>query len=176
MPTSATPTHPSAPLDIETLYRSFSSRLRQVVAGDVRAPEVVIEDACHFAWDRLLIHLPEFEGGSPTNWLIRTAVREARRQERRRRREQPLEEEEVDAVVAQLPAPGPDLQERAEQTAQLSSIRRLPARQQRVLWLQALGLSYAEIAQISGCSKRTVERQLLRAKRRLRDAEAATGT
>ena len=48
----------------------------------------------------------------------------------------------------------------------------LPARQRRLLALQAFGLSYAEIAQREGCTPRTVERQLLRARRALRNADA----
>ena len=37
-----------------------------------------------------------------------------------------------------------------------------------MLWLQGIGLSYDDIAATTGCTNRTVERQLLRAKRTLR--------
>jgi DNA-directed RNA polymerase specialized sigma24 family protein len=36
------------------------------------------------------------------------------------------------------------------------------------MWLQGLGFSYGEMAGREGCTKRTVERQVLRAKRSIR--------
>ncbi|MBV8956985.1 MAG: sigma-70 region 4 domain-containing protein, partial [Solirubrobacterales bacterium] len=45
--------------------------------------------------------------------------------------------------------------------------------QQRILWLHALGLTYAEIADYEGCTLRTVERQLLRARRRITQQDRA---
>ena len=44
----------------------------------------------------------------------------------------------------------------------------LPARQRRLLALQGLGLSYDEISALTGDSRRTVQRQLLRGRDRLR--------
>ena len=44
-----------------------------------------------------------------------------------------------------------------------------------MLWLRALGLSYGEIASLTGDTTRTVERQLLRAKGSLHRLEAAAG-
>jgi DNA-directed RNA polymerase specialized sigma24 family protein len=43
----------------------------------------------------------------------------------------------------------------------------LPERQRRLIVLQALGCSYAELATLTGDTPRTVDRQLARAKRRL---------
>ncbi len=60
------------------------------------------------------------------------------------------------------------LEDVVERRARLDAIRDLPERQQRLVWLQGLGLSYAEMAGYTGASPRTVERQLLRAKRALR--------
>ena len=56
-----------------------------------------------------------------------------------------------------------------EDREQLKLIRQLPERQQRILWLHALGLSYEEIAAYTGDTPRTVERQLLRGRSRLRE-------
>jgi RNA polymerase sigma factor (sigma-70 family) len=64
--------------------------------------------------------------------------------------------------------PGPE--EVFERRERLASIRLLPERQQRVLWLHALGLTYVEIARHTGYTTRTVERQLLRARRAAREA------
>ncbi len=62
------------------------------------------------------------------------------------------------------------LEELVEQRARLETIGRLPERQQRLMWLQGLGLSYTEMAEHEGATPRTVERQLMRAKKRLREA------
>ena len=51
------------------------------------------------------------------------------------------------------------------------TIGHLPPRQQRLVWLQGLGLTYEEMAGYTGASTRTVERQLLRAKRTLRSED-----
>jgi len=42
--------------DLEALYLALSRRLEQLVRMDVRAPEVVIEDACQIAWIRFVHH------------------------------------------------------------------------------------------------------------------------
>jgi DNA-directed RNA polymerase specialized sigma24 family protein len=39
-----------------------------------------------------------------------------------------------------------------------------------MLWMQGLGLSYTDIAECTGCTSRTVERQLHQAKRALKAA------
>jgi DNA-directed RNA polymerase specialized sigma24 family protein len=49
----------------------------------------------------------------------------------------------------------------------LAEIRRLPARQQRLVMLQGFGYEYEEIAAATGDSRRTVMRQLTRARQRL---------
>jgi DNA-directed RNA polymerase specialized sigma24 family protein len=57
---------------------------------------------------------------------------------------------------------GPD--ERLEHRQRLGRLGALPVRQQRLLWLHGLGFSYREMAVREGCTARTVERQLLRAR------------
>ena len=159
-------------IDVAELYARLSRRLEHIVRLDVRAPDVVIEDACQFAWSRLLHHRDRVQHDTVTSWLARTAVHEAFKLLRRDRRELSLEAVAEDpAAPAPALSPGPyDLIESHER---LDGIRRLPERQQRVLWLHALGLSYAEIALHEGCTTRTVERQLLRARHRIRQAERA---
>jgi DNA-directed RNA polymerase specialized sigma24 family protein len=63
--------------------------------------------------------------------------------------------------------------ELAEQRERLAALAFLPERQQRFLWLQALGLSYDEMAAYESCTPRTVERQLLHARTKLRLVEAS---
>ncbi len=155
-------------LDVGELYRALSGRLEQIVRLDVRAPDAVIEDACQFAWSRLVHHSGAVRRESALSWLAKTAIHEAFKLIRREDRELSLDAaiEQAGDAALRTGAPGPD--ELLENRERLEAIRCLPERQQRLLWLHALGLSYAEMALHTGCSPRTVERQLLRAKRTLR--------
>jgi RNA polymerase sigma factor (sigma-70 family) len=156
--------------DIAELYRALSKRLEQIVRFDVlHVPEPVVEDACQFAWDRLIRHRARVRGETALPWLARTAVHEAFRLLRRDRRWVSLDDDAL--VLDELEVPGSD--ELLERRDRLEAIRELPERQQRLVWLHALGLSYAEIALHEDCTTRTVERQLLRAKRALRETDAA---
>jgi RNA polymerase sigma factor (sigma-70 family) len=154
--------------EVGVLYQRLAPRLERIVRFDVRAPDAVIEDACQVAWTRLVDHGDRVRRETALPWLATTAVREACRLVRRAGREPSLDAltEVPRADRAASVVPGPD--EVAEQHEQLASIRGLPARQQRLLWLQALGLNYVEMADHEGCTRRTVERQLLRAKHSIR--------
>jgi RNA polymerase sigma factor (sigma-70 family) len=159
--------------EIGELYRALSVRLERIVRCDVRASEAVIEDACQFAWSRLVHHAGRVRRETVLAWLARTAIREACRLSDREHRELSLEGQ-IELAGGALPscdAPGPE--ELIFCRERLRWIDGLPERQQRLLWLHALGLSYAEIAFHTGCTERTVERQLLRAKRSLRTRAAA---
>jgi RNA polymerase sigma factor (sigma-70 family) len=156
--------------DVGALYTRLSRRLEQIVRGDVRAADPVVEDACQFAWSRLVFHAHRVHRDAALSWLATTAVREARRLLRRADQDLSLDatiEWIGDCIPARrVPAP----EELVIQRAALESIGELPERQQRMLWLRGLGLSYREIASHSGCTTRTVERQLLRARMKLRIA------
>ncbi len=159
----------SAPDEIGELYRILAGSLRQIVRFSVRAPDAVIDDACQIAWSRLLRHWGAIRREAAFPWLVTTANREALSLLQDTVRELPLDElhtrDPAPASPVCLPA-APD--QIAEFRAKLDEIRALPPRQQRLLWLQGLGLSYAEMAGYTGATRRTVERQLMRAKRALR--------
>lgn len=149
--------------EIADLYRSLSRRLEDIVRLDVQqAPDPVVEDACQFAWDRLMHLHARVRRETALPWLARTAVHEAFKLLGRERRCVSLD------AVSELESPSAD--ELIERRERLEAVRRLPARQQRLVWLHALGLNYVEIAVSTGCTTRTVERQLLRARRTLRAA------
>ena len=152
--------------DVGELYGLLARRLEQIVRRDVRAPDVVIEDACQVAWSRLLRHRDRVHRETAMSWLVRTAVHEAFRLLRHGRRELPLDlaaEEAMPATPAQI----------TECRERLAELGRLPERQQRAVWLHAFGCSYGEIAMYEGCTTRTVERQLLRARQSIRHQQTA---
>ena len=154
---------------VGALYDGLARRLEQIVRADVRAPDSVVEDACQFAWGSLVAQAARVHTDAALAWLTKTAVREAWRLMHARERDLPLETDEAGAAeLATLVAPAePDTL--VADREQLRLMRLLPERQQRVLWLQGIGLSYAEISVYTGDSSRTVERQLLRARKRLRE-------
>lgn len=156
--------------DLDRLYLEFAPLLTHIVRRGVHASDAVIEDACQFAWTRLVHHRERITDLQARGWLTRTAVREAFKLRRRELRETPAD---IAAVGDHRVAPEP--QHVLEQRLRLHSVSRLPTRQQRLLWLRALGLSYEEVASHEGCTYRTVERQLDRARRRLRSFEIGPG-
>ncbi len=159
--------------DIGELYGALAGRLEQIVRLDVRASDAVIEDACQVAWCRLLGHGDRVHRETVMAWLARTAVHEAFRSLRRNRREESLEggiEEGGDLACTRTP---PTPEKLFEQRERLNELRLLPVRQQRLLWLHAFGFTYVEIAAHEQCSRRTVERQLLRARAALREQTRA---
>ncbi len=158
--------------EVAGLYRSFSGRLRAIVRLDVRAPESVIEDACQFAWTRFVVHASEVQPEAAPVWLVRTAVHEALKLVRRDGRELSLEDVLETGGAGHVLSGWIDPEELVEVRERLDSIGCLPERQQRLVWLHGIGHSYTEMATATGYTRRTVERQLLRAKRRLRVATA----
>lgn len=154
--------------ELADLYEELAPQLVRIVSKNLTAPESVIEDACQLAWSWLIQNRESVEVGGELGWLSTTATRAALRQLRTRRHEVSYEaesdgEEELSARTD--PGPGPD--RIAEYRERLAEIHTLPVRQQQMLWLHGFGYGYVEIAEHTGDSLRTVERQLLRAKRRL---------
>jgi RNA polymerase sigma factor (sigma-70 family) len=157
-------------IDVEALYGLLGRRLEAIVARRVSAPAEVIEDACQVAWIRLVRHRRAVLPDAAPSWLVTTAVREALLALRRQRRERRAGEGREAPEACGGAAPGPD--ELAEARLRIARIRELPERQQRLVWLHGLGYRYAEIGRQTGDSPRTVERQLKRARSRLRTLAA----
>jgi RNA polymerase sigma factor (sigma-70 family) len=159
--------------DEAQLYRTLAPRVERIVRLHVRAAPEVIEDACHHAWTKLINDGQEVDRGAVVSWLTTTAVREAWKLDGRERREHSLEA--IAAPDGELPIPsslpGPD--EQLAQRERLAALQTLPERQQRMVWLRALGLSYHEMAAYTGESVRSVERQIARASKRMRELHQA---
>ena len=159
--------------DMGELYVELARRLEQTVRKEVRASAPLIEDACQFAWWRLVVHAHRVQRKAALSWLAKTAVHEGLKLIRREERDLSLDARLEGGGEASLfgRSPGPD--ELAEQRAQLELLCVLPSRQRMVLVLQAAGFSYEETAVGLGMSRRTVERQIMRGRQELRAASHA---
>jgi RNA polymerase sigma factor (sigma-70 family) len=152
----------------ETTFAELAPRLERIVARNVRAPEPLIEDACQIAWSRWVMHRDRVAPGSVLAWLTTTATREALRLVRSEARHLPLSEQpESGGQLINLPVRVPGPEQVLEFRERLAEVRRLPVRQQTALWMQGLGYDYREIAAQTGSTRRTVERNLLRARQGL---------
>jgi RNA polymerase sigma factor (sigma-70 family) len=152
----------------ETTFAELAPRLQRIVARNVRAPEPLIEDACQIAWSHWVTHRDRVAPGSVLGWLITTATREALRLLRCESRQVTLSEHPGSAgEVINLPVRVPGPEEVVEFRERLAEVRRLPVRQRTAVWMQGLGYDYNEIAAQTGDTRRTVERNLARARRGL---------
>jgi RNA polymerase sigma factor (sigma-70 family) len=155
--------------ELEQLYACSAGQVRRRVGCDVNAPEAVIDDACQFAWIRLLHHRERVRREAAVAWLVTTAVHEALKLLRRAGHDVSLEvliEAAGDAPISESVV-GPSPEETVGRRLALEELDALSERQRRLLWMQGLGFSYAEIRDHTGDSERTVERQLIRARSRL---------
>ena len=153
--------------EVGALYAAHATRVRQRVRHGVRAPDALIDDACQVAWSRLLHHRRRVRPETAPAWLVTTALREAYRMLGQQEREPSLEGLWDAVGDLHWHNRGPSLDDVIAHRDRLAAIGVLPARQQRLVWLQGLGCSYEEMATITGATVRTVERQLLRARRTL---------
>jgi RNA polymerase sigma factor (sigma-70 family) len=153
--------------DLARLYRTLAHQLERIVGTGVPTPDVV-DDACQFAWAQLVLHCDRVQQEAALAWLTTTAVREAFRLIRIAEREPSLEALLGVFDESALTGVAVSVEEWFESKERLMALGALPARQQRLLWLQAMGLTYAEMAVHEGATRRTVERQVLRARARVR--------
>jgi RNA polymerase sigma factor (sigma-70 family) len=158
--------------DEAELYKTLAVRLERIVRAEVRAPQEVIEDACHHAWTQLINHTERVERTKALTWLTRTAIRQAWKLNQRERRELSLEVAAETQINLPISSPRSGPVEQLEARERLGAVDQLPERQRRLIWLRAMGLSYVEMAAYTGDSERTVERQILRATDRVRRLDA----
>ena len=158
--------------------REHAARLHRGICGKtVGLDDATVQDACAIAWERLLgrpdIDLERYEAYW---WLYKVALRRAWALGRRRRREQPisglngadvdsLEPVDLDSDVADVVA------ERIEHASMREVLGRLHWRERRELALIAYGLSYEEIATVTGTSYTAVNRWMARGRNALRAAD-----
>jgi RNA polymerase sigma factor (sigma-70 family) len=158
--------------DEAALFAAYQPRLLRAVRATVNTSEANVEEACATAWAILLRRQPDREG-NVLGWLCTTAIRTAIRLDRSDRRHVALVDDGDEGGRLEVAGGVEPERELAAREALRSLAAVLPARQRRVLGLFASGHSYSEIAALTGDTRRTVERQLMRAKARVRILQAA---
>lgn len=148
--------------DEATLFAQHHQHLLRSVARVVNTDGPTVEEACSFAWLQLMRTNP-VRGETLFAWLRTVAVREAIRLDRRFRLTNLLSEEALEYAVGTAI----EMDDELEARQALKAVADLPPRQRRALGLQAAGYSYDEIAELTGDTHRTVERQVMRARRTL---------
>jgi DNA-directed RNA polymerase specialized sigma24 family protein len=148
--------------DDTDLFKGHAACLRTAAGASVRTSPPNVEDACGFAWQQLVRHRPH--GAVAFAWLRTIAVCEAIKLHRRTARTAGLD------LVADVADPVARTVGRVELIAtgeQIRAARRRP-REARVLGLRAAGYSREDVAELTGDSERRIDRQLGRARRKLR--------
>lgn len=159
---------------ITGLYERDAGTVKRLVARRTRVPDAVLDDACHTAWERLWSHHEvSLQPAAAVRWLVVTASRQAWRQYRREipvgSLQANVDEGEFCDPVGEAADPV-DVAVAREHTRLLARrLQALSARERRFLAMHAAGLSYREISAQTGSTLRTVERQILRGRRKLRD-------
>ncbi len=151
------------------LFAMHATALERKVAARITTSRENVQDACAFAWQQLLTH--DVGADYALGWLIVVATREALRLDRRWRAVAPLPVGE-DGGERELPSPVDEIasRERWIDSAATLHTAGLSDRQRRMVALQAAGHSYQSIAQQTAATPLTVQRQLLRAHKRIRHA------
>ena len=152
--------------DEAELYGSLHPALERAARARVRGRAACVEDACAFAWEQLLRHQPE-RSERLFAWLVTVAVREGWRLVRVERRQAAPDPAELEGA----PAPERQLEERLRALAALEALAALRPAERRLLCLRHAGYSYREIAALERRGTNYVNKQLVRARRALRERE-----
>jgi DNA-directed RNA polymerase specialized sigma24 family protein len=152
---------PSPSGDEAALFELYHGPLVRIVTASVNASSHTVEDACAFAWVQLLRYQPGRR--HLMGWLVRVATREVWRLTGEEWR-MGSDGQAIEGLAARALAG----EERIGWTQGSIDLATLRPEERRLLLLAAAGYSYAEIATITGHSRRAVERRLKRARCRLR--------
>lgn len=156
--------------DEAELYRRHHRDLVRSVARSVNASHELIEDACQTAWLILLHRQPDRD--RVFGWLRTVAIHEAYRlsgvERQDARLDAPVSSDAAILGHERVQDPRACLDRQLEARLVLARVAELQPRQRRLFALQIAGLSYAEMAAVTGDSVRTVDRQLRRAHARVR--------
>lgn len=153
---------------IAALYARYHQPLSHQVYHQGSANRAIVEDACSFAWMQLITHETVQLDPMPFAWMLTVAKRQAWNLQRR---ELPTDPDDLRVLSDAHGHRSPAADELAEHHERLALVDEIPERPRRFLMRLSVGYSYDDIAAIEGASYSTVNKQVTRAKRLLRDLE-----
>ena len=152
--------------DEEELFQRYADRLRRVTQVSVNTSREIVDDACAFAWMKLITNQPRRE--TVFAWLRTVARNEAIR---------------LDGIARGVtsidhsggPPDPPASRSRIETTHEMLELRErleeLPAREREVVLLQAAGWRYQELAEFLEVSDTRINQLFARASARMREMD-----
>jgi RNA polymerase sigma factor (sigma-70 family) len=164
---------------IADFYVRKADQLRRAVTAGARGLDpILIDDACAFAWEKLL-RRQDIDVTRPDayRWMYTVALRQAWALGRAQRREQPggglsgTDDDRPEPLSNDLDLVDV-IADRVDRAIVREVLLTLHWRERRELLLYAHGLSYQEIAEVTGTSLTAVNRWLARGKKALRQARA----
>lgn len=168
--------NPAAGAGAALLFEHYQQVLRRRVRSLVDTSDANVEDACMFAWTQFLSH--ELDNTQAAHsWLTTVAIRQAVRLERRSRRDLQIVVAAEDGNEDLEPVDPRDelrLRQLLADAGEVIRGAKLSERQAQVLGMQVVGYTYDEMSKRTGDSRRTIERQILTARRRLAMAIAGS--
>ncbi len=153
------------------IYDRYSSRIYNFAFRFLRNSEAA-EDATQEVFVKMLKHANQFHGDAKlSTWLFSITANWCRDYLRKADNKT----KESDDVLVTLPAPGESPERNLEQRENEQRVRKAlaaltPEQREAILLSRYQGLSYAEIAQISGCSEGAVKTRVFRAMETLKKA------
>lgn len=163
------------------VFDRYSARIYNFTYRFLRSAEAA-EDATQEVFVKMLRHAQQFHGDAKlSTWLFSIAANHCR--DHLRKADNKTKENED--TLMQLPAPGASpesaLERKEEERRVQKAIEQLtPEQREAILLSRYQGLSYAEIAQIAGCSEGAVKTRVFRAmetlKKTLAEGEAGGGS
>src|SRR5512140_1541486 len=156
------------------IYDRYAGRIYNFALRFLKNPEAA-EDAMQEVFVKMLKHANQFQGDAKlSTWLFSITANWCRDYLRKADNKA----KETEEVLVSLPAPaeyGPDrtLEQREDQLRIQRALQQLtPEQREAILLSRYQGLSYAEIAQIAGCSEGAVKTRVFRAMETLKKALA----
>jgi len=171
MSTVDRPASPELRGDEQELFELYAERLERSVTSAVMAPAHIIEEACAFAWFQLVRTQPERSHTFP--WLHVVARREAIRLAKLAERDASFDElvdgdRSAGIDVGAMQSHNVGVEQQVHLAEVMSGLHEMPERRQRIFVAHLAGMSYDEIAGMTGTTTRTVQRQILKARTTLR--------
>jgi DNA-directed RNA polymerase specialized sigma24 family protein len=179
--------HPGRPVPgscrekaLAAFYEEHHGRVRRIVASRVNADSHTIEDACAFAWTRLVADEQIVLDRRALCWLTTAASREGWRLTSLVQREAPASgaaarSDHGHAPPADDAGSGDETLARIEHRERVRIFRTLRCRERRELFLHAIGYRYDEIAAMTGSTYTAVNRRLVEGRAQLRERAAVRG-